>query len=151
MQAGIAPDLSKSSDPNFVKQHLNEGDLTVSIRLVTGGNTSTIYFVWCLSRDCSMRAEASTDLDDIVSPLIGKRNLESLKGSEHREGFDSILIASVTKQDIATEHKSEGETKPTTAPSSKVIFSKELQTSTLSRSTILRVPMLKTRPSDLAH
>lgn len=128
LQSEIAPDLSKSSEPEIVKQefvreHLNEGDSTVSMRLVTGGKTSKIYFVWCASRDCSLRAEASTDLDDIVSPLIGRQNLESVKGSEHRDGFDSILIASVTKENTTTEQKAEGETKPAApAFSSKVIF-----------------------------
>jgi len=128
LKGEIAPDLSKSSEPEFVKQefikeHLNEGDSTVTMRVVTGGKTSKLYFVWCASRDCSLRAEASTNLDDIVSPLTGRQNTESLKGSEHREGFDSILIASVTKQNTTAEQKAEGETK-TTIPafSSKVIF-----------------------------
>lgn len=128
LNSEIVPDLSKSSEPDvvkqvFVREHLNEGDSTVSMRLVTGGTTSKIYFVWCASRDCSLRAEASTNLDDIVSPLTGKKNGETLKGSEHREGFDSILIASVTKENTTAEQKAEGETKPTTpASSSKVIF-----------------------------
>jgi hypothetical protein len=114
LQARIAPDISTSSDP------YQEGDSTVSMRLVTGGKTSTLDFVWCASRDCSVRAEARTNLDDIVSPLTGNQNNESLKGSEHREGFDSILIATVTKGKTTAEQKSEGETKP--AYSSKVIF-----------------------------
>jgi hypothetical protein len=116
----IAPVLSPGSDKQFVSRRLEEGDSTVSMRLVTGGRTSILYFVWCGSSDCSLRAEARTNLDDIVAPLIGKQNLESRKGSEHREGFDSILIASVTKENITSEQRSEGETR--SAHSSKVIF-----------------------------
>jgi hypothetical protein len=114
LEARIAPDLLTS--PN----HYYEGDSTVSMRLVTGGKTSTLDFIWCASRDCSVRAEARINLDDIVSPLTGNQNLESLKGSEHREGFDSILIATVTKENTAPEQKPEDERKP--AYSSKVIF-----------------------------
>jgi len=120
LEISIAPVLSHRSDPKFVSDRLDEGDSTVSMRLVTGGKTSILYFVWCASSDCSLRAEARTNLDDIVSLLTGKQNLDTVKGSEHREGFDFILIASVTKENTTAEQKSEGEPKP--ALSSKVIF-----------------------------
>lgn len=117
LQAEIAPDLERSPSRKAVEERLHEGEATVTMRLATGGETSTIYFVWCATPACFMRAEASVRLEDIVSPLIGKRNLESLKGSEHQEGFDSILIASVVEENAKGDQNS-----ATPSIKSKVIF-----------------------------
>jgi len=152
LESVIAPVLSPNSDKQFINHRLDEGDAMVSMRLVTGGKTSILYFVWCASSDCSLRAEARTNLDDIVSPFTGKQNLESRKDSEHREGFDSILIASVTKENTTTEQKSEGETKP--ARSSKVIFqqgSSDLHIDSLDNLVRADVPDNTVKPATLSE
>jgi len=149
LESVIVPVLPRNTDEEVVTHRLDEGDATVSMRLVTGGKTSILYFVWCASSNCSLRAEARTNLDTIVSPFTGKQNLESRKGSEHREGFDSILIASVTKD---VEQKSEGETKP--AHSSKVIFqqgSSDLHIDSLDNLARADVPDNTVKPATLSE
>lgn len=113
LDADIVPETKLPLKPEDVDKITKKLDSEISIKVVTGGETSTLYFIWSGSVEFPEGAKAKTRLDEIVTPFIGKRSLESRKGSEHEEGFDAILIASTEKK-----KNQSGET----SVSSKIIF-----------------------------
>jgi hypothetical protein len=115
LEADTAPETKKNLNQRDDERITKQLDAAITIRLVTGGETSTLYFIWPGSPEFPAGAKAKTELDEIVTPFIGKRSLESRKGSEHEEGFDAILIASV-------ERKKSKDSASDTGVSSKIIF-----------------------------
>ena len=115
LEADIAPQTKKALTQQDEEKITKQLDSAIKIKLVTGGETSTIYFVWGGSTEFPEGAKAKAELDDIVTPFVGKRSLESRKGSEHEEGFDAILLASLERKNTKNQPAE-------TSVRSKIIF-----------------------------
>jgi hypothetical protein len=72
----------------------------VKMKIETGGEDSRITFV----SDVIPNDQPPLILHDIIEPLVEKRSIESARGSEHEQGFDAVLIASLKddKKFVAT-------------------------------------------------
>jgi len=96
------PRIPKYTNPEELKRDLHTRQVGMEVN--TGGETSELVFICEMKHFLPdtkptpelIRFTATIKLDDIVNPLIGERHIESIRGSEHEEGFDSILIASLS-------------------------------------------------------
>jgi ABC-type multidrug transport system fused ATPase/permease subunit len=121
------PDKDKScpdADENYHRDMDHFSSWKVEMEVNTGGETSWLVF------SCEMRHflpdnkveplwfKAKIKLDTIVNPLVGKRSIESVRGSEYEEEFDSIVIAAL--EDDSKNIPPQGKSEPGVV--SKVIF-----------------------------
>ncbi|PYS50164.1 MAG: hypothetical protein DMF68_08125 [Acidobacteria bacterium] len=118
----------KTPIPAYTKPEDIDRDLDAAktgIILMTEGETRWLVFVCKIMRsgpDNNKAAQvfpfrARIRLDDLVSPLMDKREIESLKGSEHEAGFDDMLIASLVESRQNTRQQT-----PEQGSTSKIIF-----------------------------
>lgn len=92
-----APLTNKTYSADEVKRITKNLESEVVMNTVTQGETSDICFIWPGSAEFPEGFEARAKLDEIVPRLMGKRTLESRKGTEHEQGFDSLLIAKLER------------------------------------------------------
>jgi hypothetical protein len=103
------PEYTQAEDLVRDLEHIRSWDVTVEIE--PSGETSRLVFSCEIPhflpatktkpeiKQSTGVVRAKIKLDSIINPLVGSKNIESIRGSEHEEGFDTILIASVKGKD----------------------------------------------------
>lgn len=82
------PDYETTAD-----QNADLDDLTVRINVIKGNGEPVSLDLVAYNAENTWGFSGKVNLNDLMKPLIGERELESAKSTELEEGFDDVIIA----------------------------------------------------------